>query len=69
MTDYEKGVEDVITWLKNATGRQMTFKDIPRLLREELIQPYREKVLFMYQEQKLQDLSSRITELERRQSD
>ena len=69
VTDYEKGVEDVITWLKNAPGRKMTFKDFPHLLREELIQPYREKVLFRYQEQKLQDLSDRITELERRQSD
>ena len=69
VTDYEKGVEDVITWLENAPGRQMTFKDFPRLIREEIILPYREKLLFRYQEQKLQDLSSRIAELERRQRD
>ena len=69
MTDYEKGVEDVITWLENAPGRKITYKDFPRLLREELIQPYREKLLFRYQEQKLQDLSDRIKELERRQRD
>ena len=66
MTDYEKGVEDVITWLENAPGRKMTFQDFPRLIREELIQPYREKLLF---EQKLQRLSDRIEELEKRQRD
>ena len=66
VTDYEKGVEDVITWLENARGRRITFKDFPRLIREELIQPYRERILFKYQEQKLQDLSSKIKELERR---
>ena len=66
VTDYEKGVEDVITWLENAPGRKMTFQDFPRLIREELIQPYREKLLF---EQKLQRLSDRIEELEKRQRD
>jgi len=69
VTDYEKGVEDVITWLENAPGRKMTFQDFPRLIREELIQPYREKLLFRYQEQKLQRLSDRIEELEKRQRD
>ena len=29
VTDSIKGVEDVITWLENAPGRQMTFKDFP----------------------------------------
>ena len=69
MTDYEKGVEDVITWLENARGRKITFQDFPRLIREELIQPYREKLLFRYQEQKLQKLSDRIEELEKKQRD
>jgi len=67
VTDYEKGVEDGITWLENAPGRKMTFQDFPRLIREELIQPYREKLLFRYQEEKLQRLSDRIEELEKRQ--
>jgi activator of HSP90 ATPase len=69
VTDYEKGVEDVINWIENAPGRKMTFQDFPRLIREELIQPYRERVLFRYQEQKLQRLSDRIEELEKRQRD
>ena len=73
--DYERGVEDAITWLENLKrdeehykdklGRSIQYYDFPTLLREELLEPYKSRLL----KQKLQSLSDRIEALERRQRD
>ena len=74
-SDYERGVEDVIAWIenlcqekedyKNKLGKPVTFYDCPTLIRNELLDPYKLRLL----EQKLQHLSDRIEALERRQRD
>ena len=73
--DYERGVEDAITWLENIKrnqehykdklGREVQYNDFPDLIRKELLEPYKSRLF----EQKLQRLSDRIEALERRQRD
>ena len=73
--DYERGVEDAITWLENVKrdqehykdmlGRQLQYDDFPTLIRKELLEPYKSRLF----KQKLQSLSDRIEALERRQRD
>ena len=75
--NYERGVEDVITWLKNVKrdqghykdklGREVQYGDFPTLIRTELLEPYKSKRAEHLVEQRLQSLSDRIEALERRQ--
>ena len=68
--DYERGVEDVIAWIenvcqekenyKNKLGKPVTFYDLPTLIRNELLEPYKSRFF----KQKLQHLLDRIEELE-----
>ena len=50
VTNYERGVEDVITWLKTiekeqgkykeVLGRTIRYSDFPTLIRKELLEPH-----------------------------